>query len=289
MFPQDHTFDKDDLVRMWIALGFIQPSQGMTMEEKEKSKWENVLAPLASGGFGSKILVTTRTDSVALMFAKKHFSSIYIGHGGMGKTTLMQHIYEDEMTKEFDHKIPSLDTLDALQKSLKSETLSKKFLLLLDDIWENDDEQDKSKWENVLATQVYGNFAAEIRAGKEEFAEFFLRSEKSSSNFGFLGMVAKNVDALEERLEGEMNQIKETVEERMSSMEGQVADLRDMMKKMLEFQTQSTASHAKGPEAKNTNFEIHREEEERYKSISQMIREGFTSWEGAGIRVNVAS
>ncbi|KAH0463040.1 hypothetical protein IEQ34_007622 [Dendrobium chrysotoxum] len=33
-------------------------------EEKDKSKWEDVLAP------GSKILVTTRTDSVALMFAK---------------------------------------------------------------------------------------------------------------------------------------------------------------------------------------------------------------------------
>ncbi|KAL0908175.1 hypothetical protein M5K25_022650 [Dendrobium thyrsiflorum] len=103
---------------------------------------------------------------------------------------------------------------------------------------------------------------AEIHVGKEEFAEFFLRSKKSSSNFGFFGMAAKNVDALEERLEGEMNQIKETVEERMSSMEGQVADLRDMMKKMLEFQTQSATSDAKGPEAKNTNSEIHREEEE---------------------------
>ncbi|KAL0920667.1 hypothetical protein M5K25_009822 [Dendrobium thyrsiflorum] len=28
-----------------------------------------------------------------------------VGHGGMGKTTLLQHICEDEMTKEFDHKI----------------------------------------------------------------------------------------------------------------------------------------------------------------------------------------
>ncbi|KAL0913273.1 hypothetical protein M5K25_016720 [Dendrobium thyrsiflorum] len=89
-----------------------------------------------------------------------------------------------------------------------------------------------------------------------------ITSEKYPSNFDFLGMAAKKVDALEERLEGEMNQIKETVEERMSSMEGQVADLRDMMKKMLEFQTQSAASDAKGPEAKNINSEIHREEEE---------------------------
>ncbi|KAL0914167.1 hypothetical protein M5K25_017677 [Dendrobium thyrsiflorum] len=45
-------------------------------------------------------------------------------------------------------------------------------------------------------------------------------------------MAAKKVDALEERLEGEMNQIKTTVEERMSSMEGQVVDLRDMIKKI---------------------------------------------------------
>ncbi|KAL0905434.1 hypothetical protein M5K25_023854 [Dendrobium thyrsiflorum] len=97
---------------------------------------------------------------------------------------------------------------------------------------------------------------------RRKLLNFFLRSEKYPSNFDFLGMAAKKVDALEERLEGEMNQIKETVEERMSSMEGQVADLRDMMKKMLEFQTQSAASDAKGPEAKNINSEIHREEEE---------------------------
>ncbi|KAL0923790.1 hypothetical protein M5K25_004562 [Dendrobium thyrsiflorum] len=75
-------------------------------------------------------------------------------------------------------------------------------------------------------------------------------------------MTAKKVDALEERLEGEMNQIKETMEERISSMEGQVADLRDMMKKMLEFQTQTAASKARGPKVKNTNSEIRREEDE---------------------------
>ncbi|KAL0920668.1 hypothetical protein M5K25_009823 [Dendrobium thyrsiflorum] len=33
MFQQDHTYDKDDLVRKWIVLGFIQPSQGMIMED----------------------------------------------------------------------------------------------------------------------------------------------------------------------------------------------------------------------------------------------------------------
>ncbi|KAH0463058.1 hypothetical protein IEQ34_007640 [Dendrobium chrysotoxum] len=39
-------------------------------EERDQSKWENVLVPLASGSFGSKILVTTGMDSIALTFAK---------------------------------------------------------------------------------------------------------------------------------------------------------------------------------------------------------------------------
>ncbi|KAL0925290.1 hypothetical protein M5K25_003611 [Dendrobium thyrsiflorum] len=69
-------------------------------------------------------------------------------------------------------------------------------------------------------------------------------------------MAAKKVDALEERLEGEMNQIKTTVEERMSSMEGQVADLRDMIKKMLEVHNQTTASVARNGEGRSTNSEI---------------------------------
>ncbi|KAL0920623.1 hypothetical protein M5K25_009771 [Dendrobium thyrsiflorum] len=111
-----------------------------------------------------------------------------VGHGGMGKTTLLQHVYEeDEITKEFDLKMwvcvsnnfdvkkviadlleslkkerPRLETLEALQDSLRTEIMSKKFLVVLDDIWEEDEEKDKSKWGNVLAPLASGGFGSKI-------------------------------------------------------------------------------------------------------------------------------
>ncbi|XP_020690107.1 putative disease resistance protein RGA4 [Dendrobium catenatum] len=105
----------------------------------------------------------------------------------MGKTTLLQHIYEDEMAEEFDLKIwvcvsnnydvkkfiadmleslkkerPRLETLEAFQDSLRIEIMSKKFLLVMDDIWEDDEKQDKSKWEKVLVPLAYGSFGSRI-------------------------------------------------------------------------------------------------------------------------------
>ncbi|KAL0928352.1 hypothetical protein M5K25_000229 [Dendrobium thyrsiflorum] len=109
------------------------------------------------------------------------------GHSGMGKTTLLQHVYEDEITKEFDLKMwvcvsnnfdakkvisdmlechkkerPRLETLGALQGALKEEVMSKKLLLVLDDIWEEDEEKNKSKWEDVLAPIASGGFGSKI-------------------------------------------------------------------------------------------------------------------------------
>ncbi|KAH0463426.1 hypothetical protein IEQ34_008008 [Dendrobium chrysotoxum] len=105
----------------------------------------------------------------------------------MGKTTLLQHVYEDEMTKEFDPKMwvcvsnnfdvkkviadmleplkkerPRLNTLKAVQDSLQTEMMSKKFLLVLDDIWEEEENRDISKWEKLLTPLAQGKTGSRI-------------------------------------------------------------------------------------------------------------------------------
>ncbi|KAH0467499.1 hypothetical protein IEQ34_004737 [Dendrobium chrysotoxum] len=67
-----------------------------------------------------------------------------------------------DMLESLKKERPHLDTLDALQKSLRTEIMSKKFLLVLDDIWEHDEKQDESKWEKVLVPLAYGSFGSRI-------------------------------------------------------------------------------------------------------------------------------
>ncbi|KAL0909390.1 hypothetical protein M5K25_020254 [Dendrobium thyrsiflorum] len=75
-----------------------------------------------------------------------------------------------------------------------------------------------------------------------------------------VSMAAKKVGVLEERLKGEMSQMKATVEDRISSVEDKISDLHEMVKKILENQNQTIASETRGPIVRNANSEICRRE-----------------------------
>ncbi|XP_044417167.1 disease resistance protein RGA2-like [Triticum aestivum] len=105
----------------------------------------------------------------------------FVGHGGMGKTTFIQHLYNEKrigehfavkvwvcvstdfdvlkLTRQILSCIPAIEkeeynctnetaNLDQLQKSIAERLKSKRFLVVLDDIWKCNSESD---WNNLLA------------------------------------------------------------------------------------------------------------------------------------------
>ncbi|KAB2607254.1 disease resistance protein RGA4 [Pyrus ussuriensis x Pyrus communis] len=93
-------------------------------------------------------IVTTLTDS---KYNKENLAVMAIvGMGGLGKTTLAKSIYnEDSIDKFFEKKIwisPSKDNRNAVLTNLQKELKDKRYLLVLDDVWN----EDKEKWEHLV-------------------------------------------------------------------------------------------------------------------------------------------
>lgn len=123
-------------------------------------------------------------ESTEIAVSSDHVSVVSIvGHGGMGKTTLAQLVC-DAVKNQFNKVIwvcvstsfdattiiskilesatwatPNAKTLDALQKILKTKLGSIKFLLVLDDVW---DDKNIEQWNNLFAPLRKGKIGSKI-------------------------------------------------------------------------------------------------------------------------------
>ncbi|CAL5066251.1 unnamed protein product [Urochloa decumbens] len=142
--------------------------------------------------FGRKkeeVLVTgwlTKTDQISEISVANHVSVVSIvGHGGMGKTTLAQCIYNSRDVKRHfgmviwasvstnfiaktiicnilesaTLKKPVANSLEALQKILREILEPLKFLLVLDDVWED---MNEAQWEKLFAPLREGKIGSKI-------------------------------------------------------------------------------------------------------------------------------
>ncbi|KAJ4791724.1 Disease resistance protein RGA2 [Rhynchospora pubera] len=133
-------------------------------------------------------LLDTDFEFTSDLGARSNFISVMtmVGIGGIGKTTILQEIYNDTKVKGFfsitmwvcvssTFSVPKIlykmvedeckgntifkENLDLLQEAVRKKITSQRFLLVLDDVW--DDENHKA-WNNLIAPLRYGKSGSKI-------------------------------------------------------------------------------------------------------------------------------
>ncbi|KAL6641742.1 hypothetical protein ACP70R_019923 [Stipagrostis hirtigluma subsp. patula] len=131
-------------------------------------------------------LTKASDEDSEIVVGSNHLSLVSIvGHGGMGKTTLAQLVRQDDTVKNhfdeviwacvstsFDAKTiiskilesatwtkPDANTLEALQRTLEKKLNSKRFLIILDDVWED---KKVDQWEKLFACLRTGKSGSKI-------------------------------------------------------------------------------------------------------------------------------
>jgi NB-ARC domain len=119
----------------------------------------------------------TQSNSVSVM--------TMVGIGGVGKTTLIQEIYNDAKVKKFFSETmwvcvsstfsaskilytmvedeykgnKSYRDLQLLQEAVRNKITSRRYLLVLDDVW---DDENHEEWKNLVAPLLYGKSGSKI-------------------------------------------------------------------------------------------------------------------------------
>ncbi|XP_072151486.1 probable disease resistance protein At1g61300 [Setaria viridis] len=179
---------------------------------KDRETGSNLTAPEVFGQNKEKELLIgwltkPSCEDAEIKVCSNHVSIVSIvGHGGMGKTTLAQFVCQDDaVRKHFEMVIwacistgfdamsatskilesatwatPNAKTLEALQKILEENLKSVKFLLILDDVW---DDKKTDQWEKLFAP---------LRAGKSGSRILLTTRMQSVADLAAYALASKN-------------------------------------------------------------------------------------------------
>ncbi|XP_028557280.1 putative disease resistance protein RGA4 [Dendrobium catenatum] len=140
---------------------FLHLIDSAKLEQQEQQR--QLSEERETGSFPTNDLIGRGKEKERVMEWLRKSSNEHRGTTLYGNISLLCIVGHGDMLECLNKKRPRLETLVAFQGRLEEEVMSKKFLLVLDDIWEEDEEnRDIIKWEKLLSPLAHGNIDSKI-------------------------------------------------------------------------------------------------------------------------------